>query len=71
LIRKGSSIDAASCSRRYTKTQSATVIIRETSMTVQKHFRKLVAPELLKDVFDGATYVDVIRVNDSEKEVAV
>jgi putative transposase len=57
-------------SRRYKKTPNANVIIWKTLMVVQKHFRKLNAPELLKDVFDGATYVDGIRVNDLEKEVA-
>jgi transposase-like protein len=56
--------------RRYKKTQTATALIWKTLMIVQKHFRKLNAPELLKDVFDGAPYVDGIRVNDLETEVA-
>ena len=56
--------------RRYKKTQTATALIWKTLMIVQKHFRKLNAPDLLKDVFDGATYVDGIRVNELETEVA-
>jgi transposase-like protein len=56
--------------RRYKKTQPATALIWKTLMIVQKHFRRLNAPELLKDVFDGAIYVDGIRINDLETEVA-
>jgi transposase-like protein len=56
--------------RRYKKTPTATALIWQTLMMIQTHFRKLHAPDLLKDVFEGATYVDGIRVNDLEKEVA-
>lgn len=56
--------------RRYKKTQTATALIWKTLMIVQKHFRKLNAPELLKDVFEGARYVDGIRVNELETKVA-
>ena len=57
-------------SRRYKKVTHATAVIWKTLMMAQKQFRKLTAPELLKDVFEGATYVDGIRVNHLEKEVA-
>jgi putative transposase len=56
--------------RRYQKTQTASALIWKTLMIVQKHFRKLNAPHLLKEVFNGAIYVDGIRVNDLEMEVA-
>jgi hypothetical protein len=57
-------------SRRYKKTHTATALIWKTLMIAQKRFRKLNAPELLKDIFDGGMYVDGIRVNELETEVA-
>jgi transposase-like protein len=57
-------------SRRYKKVQSATAIIWKTLMVAETRFRRLNAPELLTDVFQGATYVDGVRVDELEKEVA-
>jgi putative transposase len=56
--------------RRYQKTQTASALIWKTLIIVQKHVRRLNAPELLKDVFDRAIYGDGIRINDLETEVA-
>ena len=58
-------------SRRYKKVESATAIIWKTLMIVQRRFRKLNAPELLKEVYEGAVYADGVRVKDIQKEAAV
>ncbi len=39
-------------------------------MIAQKRFRKLNAPELLKEVYEGATYADGVRVNDTQRRAA-
>ena len=57
-------------SRRYKKVESATAIIWKTLMIVQRRFRKLNAPELLKEAYEGAVYADGVRVKDIQKEAA-
>lgn len=57
-------------SRRYKKVESATSVIWKTLMIAEKRFRKLSAPELLKEVYEGANYKDGIRVKDMQKEAA-
>lgn len=57
-------------SRRYKKVDNATAIIWKTLMIAQKRFRKLNAPELLKDVYEGAVYADGVRVKDTQREAA-
>lgn len=48
--------------RRFKKVENATAMIWKTMRVAEKHFRKLDAPELLKDVFSKAKYEDGIRV---------
>ena len=57
-------------SRRYKKVDSATAIIWKTLMIAQKRFRKLNAPELLREVYEGAVYADGVRVKDTQREAA-
>lgn len=57
-------------SRRYKKVESATSVIWKTLMVAERRFRKLSAPELLKEVYGGANYKDGIRVKGIQKEAA-
>jgi transposase-like protein len=56
--------------KRYKKVENATAVIWKTLMIVEKHFRRLDAPELLAEVAEGAVYVDGVRVKKAEKEIA-
>ena len=57
-------------SRRYKKVENATALIWKTIMISEKRFQKLNGAELLKEVYEGARYVDGIRVKEAEKEAA-
>jgi transposase-like protein len=57
-------------SRRYKKVENATAVIWKIMMVAEKKFRRLDAPELLKEVYEGAIYKDGIRVMEAEKEAA-
>jgi transposase-like protein len=58
-------------SRRYKKVENATAVIWKIMMVGEKKFRRLDAPELLKEVYEGAIYKDGLRVKDEvEKEAA-
>ncbi len=58
-------------SRRYKKVENATALIWKIMMVAEKKFRRLDAPELLKEVYEGAIYKDGLRVKDEvEKEAA-
>jgi transposase-like protein len=58
-------------SRRYKKVENATALIWKIMMVAEKKFRRLDAPELLKEVYEGAIYKDGIRIKDEvEKEAA-
>jgi transposase-like protein len=58
-------------SRRYKKVENATAVIWKIMMVGEKKFRRLDAPELLKEVYEGAIYKDGIRVrNEMGKEAA-
>lgn len=57
-------------SRRYKKVDNATALIWKTLMVAQKRFRKLNAPELLKEVYEGAVYTDGIKMKNTQREVA-
>ena len=39
-------------------------------MIAEKRFRRLKAPELVRDVFDGTRYVDGMRLQTTIEEVA-
>lgn len=56
--------------RRYKKVDNSTAIIWKTLMIAQRQFRKLNAPELLKEVYEGATYADGVTLNDTQREAA-
>lgn len=56
--------------RRYKKVDNSTAIIWKTLMIAQRRFRKLNAPELLKEVYEGATYAYGVTVNDTQREAA-
>ena len=60
-------------SRRYKRVENATAMIWKTLMVGEQKFRRLNAPELLKDVFGGAHYADGVRVKeeiDTDEEAA-
>ena len=58
-------------SRRYKKVENATAVIWKVMMVAEKKYRRLDAPELLKEVYEGAIYKDGQRVKDEvEKEAA-
>ena len=57
-------------SRRYKKVENATALIWKIMMVAGKKFRRLDAPEMLKEVYEGAIYTDGIRVMEVEKEAA-
>jgi len=44
--------------KRYKRVEHATAVIWKTLMVAQRTFRKLNAPELLAEVYNGATYVN-------------
>jgi transposase-like protein len=57
-------------SRRYKKVENATAIIWKTLQIAEKQFRKLNAPELLKEVYKGARYADGTYVKEAQEEAA-
>jgi len=58
-------------SRRSKKVENATALIWKVLMVAEKKFRRLDAPDLLKEVYEGAIYKDGLRVKDEvEKEAA-
>ena len=58
-------------SRRYKKVENATALIWKVMMVAEKKFRRHDAPEVLKEVYEGAIYKDGLRVKDEvEKEAA-
>ena len=57
--------------RRYKKVENATALIWRVMMGGEKKFRRLNAPELLREVYQGSRYEDGIRVKEKvEKEAA-
>lgn len=57
--------------RRYKKVENATALIWKVLMVAEKKIRRLDAPQLLKEVYEGAIYKDGLRVKDEvEKEAA-
>jgi transposase-like protein len=58
-------------SRRYKKVENATALIWKIMMVAEKKFRRLDAPEMLREVYEGAIYKDGVRIKDEvEKEAA-
>jgi hypothetical protein len=50
--------------------ENATAVIWKMLLVAQQRFRRLNAPELLKEVHDGAQYVNGVRVQERAWEVA-
>jgi transposase-like protein len=56
--------------KRFKKVENATAVIWKILMVAQKTFRKIDAPELLAEVADGAIFIDGVKANKVESEVA-
>ena len=57
--------------KRYKRVEHATAVIWKTLMVAQRTFRKLNAPELLQEVYNGATYVNGVKPEqETEKDAA-
>lgn len=54
--------------KRFKKVQNATSVIWKTLMVAQKRFRKLDAPELLKEVYEGVRFADGVAIKNNSKE---
>lgn len=57
-------------SRRYRKVANATALIWKVLLVAEKRFRKLNAPHLMKEVYEGAVYRDGKRVSNEEGRAA-
>jgi putative transposase len=55
--------------KRFKKVENATAVIWKALMVAQKRFRRLDAPELLKDVYAGVKFADGVAIK-KEKEAA-
>jgi len=55
---------------RYENVGNATAVIWKMSMIAEKRFRRLKAPELTVDVYQGAQYVHDVRLETYTEEVA-
>ena len=60
-------IDAA---KRFKKVDRAIAVIRKMLMVAESKFRRLKAPELMKDVYLGAIYEDGIVIETTPEKVA-
>lgn len=56
--------------KRYKKVSNATALIWKVLMVAQSRFRKLDAPELLAEVYQGVQYVDGLRASAQARRVA-
>lgn len=52
--------------KRYKRVDRATAVIWKMLLVTEKRFRRLNAPELLRDVYDGAKYEDGVRASAGE-----
>jgi putative transposase len=57
--------------KRFKKVTNATAVIWKLLLVAEKNFRRLNAPELLKEVYLGATYVDGVRASKREEKTKV
>jgi putative transposase len=55
--------------KRFKKVENATAMIWKTMLVAQKRFRRLDAPELLKDVYEGLVFLDGVAIK-KKKEAA-
>jgi transposase-like protein len=56
--------------KRFKKVENATAVIWKALMVAQKRFRKLDAPELLKEVWGGVEFTDGVAINVKGKQTA-
>jgi transposase-like protein len=56
--------------KRYKKASNATAVIWKLLMIAERTFRRLSAPELLKEVCEGAAYIDGVKIKNREGRVA-
>jgi len=56
--------------KRYKRVDSATAMIWKLLLVAESKFRKLNAPELVADVYEGVTFADGKRVGTSEERIA-
>lgn len=56
--------------KRFKKVEHATAVIWKMLLVAQSRFRRLHAPELLKEVYHGAEYINGVRVTGRAGEVA-
>ncbi len=56
--------------KRFKKVENATAVIWKMLLVAQGRFRRLHAPELLQEVYHGATFVNGVRVREQEWRVA-
>ena len=56
--------------KRFKKMENATAVIWKLLLIAQSRFRRLNAPELLTEVFQGAVYANGIRVPDDPARLA-
>ena len=53
-----------SAAKRFKRVDNATAVIWKMLLVLEQKFRKLNAPELMEEVYDGAEYVNGVKVND-------
>lgn len=56
--------------KRYKRVEGATALIWKVLMVAESRFRRLDAPELLDEVYQGIRYVDGVRMSAEAREVA-
>lgn len=56
--------------RRFKRIENALAVIWKMLLVAEKRFRRLNAPELMSEVYEGAAYVDGIKVVESSEEAA-
>ena len=56
--------------KRYKRVDRATAVIWKMLMVAEKRFRRLKASELMRDLYDGAQYVDGVRFHTTTEEIA-
>ena len=56
--------------KRYKRVDRATAVIWRMLMVAETRFRRLKSPELMRDVYLGAKYVDGVTIEDIVEEVA-
>lgn len=56
--------------KRFKKVENATAVIWKTLMVAQKKFRRLDAPELLKDVYEGVEFADGVAITRNKEAAA-